>query len=148
MGLLDFLKPTTPPQVEHDDYDALAAISKLAAIKERSHAFYQKHHVVVELGVEFISLLKSHNRDLSLAFASTESTCESVAKSLRAIMPEQNFPDNVKATITADMKKLIPQYALVLADSSRPRFLDECAWIAELAPSIPEGQDSTLQPSA
>lgn len=148
MGLLDFLKQPLPEPRQHDDFDALAAISKLAAVKERSHAFYQKHHVVVESAVEFISILKAHNRDLNLTLASTESTCESVAKNLRTFMPEQELPEKIKLAITACLKDLLPQFTNVLRDSSRPRFLDECAWIAEQTPSTPEVHEATLHPSS
>ena len=147
MGLLDFLKPQAPQQRQHDDYDALEAISKLAAVKERSHAFYQKHHLAVEAAVEFISLLKSQNRELSLIFSSTDSTCESVAKSLRTMMPEQELPEKIKTAMVSIIRTLIPQFSTVLHDSSRPRFLDECSWIAEIAPDSPEGHDAALQSS-
>ena len=147
MGLLDFLKPNAPQLRQHDDFDVLAAISKLAAIKERSHAFYQKHHTVVEPAVDFIALLKSQHRDLSLTLASSDSTCELVAKNLRAVMSEQTLPDNIKSVIDSNIKTLIPQFAALLRDSSRPRFLDDCVWIADLAPSIPEVQVATLQAS-
>lgn len=147
MGLLDFLKHTAPEPPQHDNFDVLAAISKLAAVKERSHAFYQKHHVAVESAVEFISILKTHNRELNLTLAFTDSSCESVAKNLRAFMPEQELPEKIKLAIAACLKDLLPQFATVLHDSSRPRFLDECAWIEELSPSLPEVQDAALQPS-
>lgn len=147
MGLLNFLKPNAPQQRLHDDFDALAAISKLAAIKERSHAFYQKHHAVVEPAADFISLLKSQHRDFSLTLASSDSTCESVAKNLRTIMSEQELPANIKSAIDYNLKTLIPQFSAVLSDPSRPRFLDDCVWIAEQAPPHPEVQDATLQPS-
>lgn len=147
MGLLDFLKPHAPQPRQHDDFDALAAIGKLAAIKERSHAFYQKHHVVVEPAVDFIALLKSQSRDLSLTLGSTDSTCELVAKNLRIVMAEQELSAQIKAAIASNLKNLIPQFAAVLRDSSRPRFLDDCLWIAEMAPSNSEVQDAALQPS-
>ena len=133
MGLLGFFNKSSKPEKAPDDFDCLAAISKVGAIKVRSHAFYQKHRLLVEAILEFQALLRGKDSLVGRTLVSTLPTVEATAQSLRQRFAENEALEELRPTVDARIREFMPQLLPILEDTSHPEYLNECRWIIEAA---------------
>ena len=126
-----FKKSGEVVQAVADEFDALAAIVRFASIKERSFAFYQKHRLVVDAALEFVSALRRDSRELGLMLSGSSDPTEKTARILRKRVAELQLPQAAQALVNTGSKELVLKFAPMLADTSRPAYLDECRWVIE-----------------
>lgn len=146
MGLFSFFtRFTEPEQSAPDQYDALAVIARVAAIKERSFAFYQKHRPLVEECLEFVRSIRNHDRELGLLLGATDGPFARITKQLRKRAADSSRAAELRPLISNGIETLLPRFAPLWEDTSHPRYLDDCAWVvravADPADSSAESDD-------
>lgn len=126
-----FKKSGESEQVVADEFDLLAAIVRFASIKERSSAFYQKHRVVVDLALEFVNTLRAESRELGLMLSGSDVPIAKIAQTLRDRVGGLRLSHKAQEVMEVGAKELMPQFGPILADTSRPAYLEECRWIVK-----------------
>lgn len=124
-----FKKSGEAEQVVADEYDVLAVIVRFASVKERSFAFYQKHRLAVDVALEFISTLRAESRELGLMLSGSSEPIEKIAATLRKRVGELHLSINAQSMVDGAAHDLIPKLEPMLADTSRPAYLDDCRWV-------------------
>ena len=128
-----FRKSGESEQVVADEFDSLAAIMRFASIKERSSAFYQKHRLVVDQALEFVNSVRTESRELGLMLSGSAMPLTKVAQTLRERVGDLRLSHSALEMIEAGARDLLPQFVPILADTSRPAYLDECKGIIKAA---------------
>ena len=124
-----FKKSGEAEQVVADEYDVLAVIVRFASVKERSFAFYQKHRLAVDVALEFISALRAESRELGLMLSGSSEPIEKIADGLRKRVGGLRLSSTAQSLVDGAAHDVTPQLEPMLADTSRPAYLDECRWV-------------------
>ncbi|MDB6140708.1 MAG: hypothetical protein JWO94_3780 [Verrucomicrobiaceae bacterium] len=114
-----------------DEYDVLAAVVRFASVKERSFAFYQKHRLAVDAALEFINTLRSESREMGMLLSGSGDPVQKTAAALRKRVGDLRVSTKAQSLVDGDAQDLIAQMEPMLADTSRPAYLDECRWIVK-----------------
>ena len=112
-----------------DEFDALAIVVRFASVKERSFAFYQKHRLVVDAALEFIGTLRSESRELGLMLSGSGQPIAVTALKLRNRVEQLGLSNLAQTMVDEGAFELVPQFRPMLADTSRPAYLEECRWV-------------------
>ncbi len=124
-----FKKSGEAEQVVADEFDILAVILRFASVKERSFAFYQKHRPAVDVALDFIAALRSESREMSLLLSGSGDPLEKLAGNLRKRLATIQLSNAAQSLVENAAQTVIPQLEPMLADTSRPAYLDECRWV-------------------
>ncbi len=128
-----FRKSGEPEQAVADEFDFLAAIVRFASIKERSSAFYQKHRLVVDQALEFVNGLRAESRDLGFMLTGSGIPLAKVAQTVRDRIGGLSLSLKAQESVDTGARELVTTFGPILADLSRPAYLDECKWIIKSA---------------
>ena len=128
-----FRKSGEPEQAVADEFDFLAAIVRFASIKERSSAFYQKHRLVVDQALEFVHTLRAESRDLGFMLTGSGVPVANVAQTVRGRIGGLSLSPKAQECVETGARDVVTKFGPILADLSRPAYLDECKWIVKSA---------------
>ncbi len=128
-----FRKTGEAEQVIADEFDCLAAMVRFASVKERSFAFYQKHRLAVDQALEFILTLRAESRELGFMLSGSSTPVAKVAQTLRQRVSELHLSARGQEMVDNGASELLPLFLPLLADTSRPAYLEECRWIVKHA---------------
>ncbi len=114
-----------------DEFDVLAVVVRFASVKERSFAFYQKHRLAVDAALDFVAALRAESRELGFMMVGSSDPIEKTARTLRQRVAELRLSTTAQSLVDHAAHDLIPQFEPMLADTSRPAYLDECRWVVK-----------------
>lgn len=127
MALFKFFTRLSHPEPSApDEFDALAAIARVASVKDRSSAFYQKHRLFVEECLEFLKSIRAQDRELGLLLRSTQGPFDELARGLRDRLGESSQAAGIRKLLHSGIAALLPRMAVLLDDTSHPGYLDDC----------------------
>lgn len=114
-----------------DEFDVLAVVVRFASVKERSFAFYQKHRLVVDAALDFVAALRAESRELGFMMVGSSEPLEKTARILRQRLGSLQLSTAAQSLVDNVAHDLVPQFEPMLADTSRPSYLDECRWVVK-----------------